>query len=129
MPIRDPADEARQDSEPTPSKTRGRRDAGAPRPAFHDAASQAAGGQANGALAGQRLTRARLHRLLSYYRPHLPLLGADLACAALLLPLCANLSRAGLLPLTQARTCSAQSRSLARSCSSSSPCRRWPGSS
>src|SRR5690606_1243309 len=39
---------------------------------------------------------ARARRFLSYYRPHLPLLAADLACAllvsatALLLPLCAN---------------------------------------
>jgi ATP-binding cassette subfamily B protein len=43
-----------------------------------------------------RLTRARLARLLGYYRPYLPLLLLDLACAvlvsatALLLPLCAN---------------------------------------
>lgn len=42
------------------------------------------------------LTRARLRRLLSYYRPHMPMLLADLACAvvvsatALALPLCAN---------------------------------------
>jgi ATP-binding cassette subfamily B protein len=40
--------------------------------------------------------RARVHKFLSYYRPHLPLLAADLACAllvsltALFLPLCAN---------------------------------------
>lgn len=43
-----------------------------------------------------RLTRARLAKLLGYYRPYLPLLALDLACAvlisvtALLLPLCAN---------------------------------------
>ncbi|MBS0409719.1 MAG: ABC transporter ATP-binding protein [Proteobacteria bacterium] len=43
-----------------------------------------------------RLTGAHLARFLSYYRPHLPLLAADLACAilvsatALALPLCAN---------------------------------------
>ncbi|CAN5636160.1 ABC transporter ATP-binding protein [soil metagenome] len=42
------------------------------------------------------LTRARLRIFLSYYRPHIPLLVADLACAvivaatALFLPLCAN---------------------------------------
>ncbi len=42
------------------------------------------------------LSPARLRRFLSYYRPHLPLLAADLACAvvvaatALFLPLCAN---------------------------------------
>jgi len=41
-------------------------------------------------------TRARVRKFLSYYRPHLPLLAADLACAllvsltALFLPLCAN---------------------------------------
>ncbi|TAJ72350.1 MAG: ABC transporter ATP-binding protein [Phenylobacterium sp.] len=40
--------------------------------------------------------RTRLHRFLSYYRPHLPLLAADVACAvfvaatALALPLCAR---------------------------------------
>lgn len=40
--------------------------------------------------------RARLRKFLSYYRPHLPLLAADLVCAvlvsatALFLPLCAN---------------------------------------
>ncbi len=50
-----------------------------------------------GGTAAPALTRARLHRFLSYYRPHLPVLLADLACAvvvsatALLLPLCANL--------------------------------------
>ena len=43
------------------------------------------------------LTRRRLEKLLSYYRPHIPLLVADLACAvlvsatALALPLCANI--------------------------------------
>ncbi|HEY8616806.1 ABC transporter ATP-binding protein [Phenylobacterium sp.] len=48
------------------------------------------------AAAPAKLRRARLRRFLSYYRPHLPLLAADLACAmlvsgtALLLPLCAN---------------------------------------
>jgi ATP-binding cassette, subfamily B, bacterial len=42
------------------------------------------------------LTRARLARFVSYYRPHIPLLLADLGCAvivsmtALALPLCAN---------------------------------------
>lgn len=42
------------------------------------------------------LTRVRLRTFLSYYRPHLPLLAADVACAmlvsatALALPLCAN---------------------------------------
>ncbi|MFZ5720554.1 MAG: ABC transporter ATP-binding protein [Pseudomonadota bacterium] len=42
------------------------------------------------------LIRARARKFLSYYRPHLPLLAADLACAilvaatALALPLCAN---------------------------------------
>ncbi|WP_309646731.1 ABC transporter ATP-binding protein, partial [Phenylobacterium sp.] len=42
------------------------------------------------------LSPARLRRFLSYYRPHVPLLAADLACAvvvaatALFLPLCAN---------------------------------------
>jgi len=42
------------------------------------------------------LSPARLRRFLSYYRPHIPLLVADLACAvvvaatALFLPLCAN---------------------------------------
>jgi ATP-binding cassette subfamily B protein len=47
-------------------------------------------------LATPRLTRARLVKLLAYYRPYLPLLALDLACAvlvsvtALLLPLCAN---------------------------------------
>jgi len=41
-------------------------------------------------------TRARVRRFLSYYRPHLPLLAADVACAllvsatALALPLCAR---------------------------------------
>src|SRR4051812_12402966 len=40
--------------------------------------------------------RTRIRRFLSYYRPHLPLLAADLACAvfvaitALALPLCAG---------------------------------------
>ena len=40
--------------------------------------------------------RTRLRRFLTYYRPHLPLLAADLACAilvaatALALPICAN---------------------------------------
>jgi len=44
---------------------------------------------------GER-TRARVRRFLSYYRPHLPLLAADVACAllvsatALALPLCAR---------------------------------------
>ena len=43
------------------------------------------------------LTAARLRRLLSYYRPHVPVLLADLGCAvlvsatALALPLCANI--------------------------------------
>ncbi|WP_159593406.1 ABC transporter ATP-binding protein [Chelativorans xinjiangense] len=43
-----------------------------------------------------RATRSRARKFLSYYRPHLPLLAADLACAllvsatALFLPLCAN---------------------------------------
>jgi ATP-binding cassette subfamily B protein len=42
------------------------------------------------------LSRARLKTFLSYYRPHIPLLAADVACAmlvsatALALPLCAN---------------------------------------
>ncbi|MDZ4376428.1 MAG: ABC transporter ATP-binding protein [Phenylobacterium sp.] len=40
--------------------------------------------------------RRRLHKFLSYYRPHIPLLAADIGCAvviaatALALPLCAN---------------------------------------
>jgi ATP-binding cassette subfamily B protein len=53
--------------------------------------------------------RTRLRRFLAYYRPHLPLLCADLACAvlvaatALALPICANLvtrrlSRLGDMP-------------------------------
>ncbi|MGA0602346.1 ABC transporter ATP-binding protein [Caulobacter sp. KR2-114] len=48
------------------------------------------------AAAAPRLSGPRLARLLSYYRPHLALLAADLACAilvsatALALPLCAN---------------------------------------
>lgn len=43
-----------------------------------------------------QLTRARLVKLLAYYRPYLPLLSVDLGCAvlvsatALLLPLCAD---------------------------------------
>ena len=47
--------------------------------------------------ADARRARARLRRFLGYYRPHLPLLCADLACAvlvaatALALPVCANL--------------------------------------
>ena len=46
--------------------------------------------------AAPRLRGARLRKLLSYYRPHLGLLTADLACAflvsatTLMLPLCAN---------------------------------------
>lgn len=46
--------------------------------------------------ARRSLDRARLRKFLSYYRPHIPLLAADLACAvlvsatALFLPLCAN---------------------------------------
>ena len=49
-----------------------------------------------GATAPLRLTRPRLRKLLSYYRPHIGLLLADLGCAVLLaattllLPLCAN---------------------------------------
>ena len=45
---------------------------------------------------GSGLTAARLRRFLSYYRPHVPVLLADLGCAvlvsatALALPLCAN---------------------------------------
>jgi len=48
------------------------------------------------AASSSGLTSARVRRLLSYYRPHLPVLMADLACAllvsatALALPLCAN---------------------------------------
>ena len=61
-----------------------------PRPA--DAAPQSPSEPPPAALA-----RARLRRFLSYYRPHLPLLALDLACAvlvaasALALPLCARL--------------------------------------
>ncbi len=46
--------------------------------------------------ASKALTRARLKTFLSFYRPHVPLLAADIACAvlvsvtALALPLCAN---------------------------------------
>ncbi len=45
---------------------------------------------------GGIFTRPRVRKFLSYYRPHLPLLAADVGCAlivaatALLLPLCAN---------------------------------------
>lgn len=47
--------------------------------------------------AARRLARARIRKFLSYYRPHIPLLLADLACAlvvsatAVALPLAANL--------------------------------------
>ncbi len=51
---------------------------------------------------------SRLRKLLSYYRPHLPLLVADLGCAilvsatALFLPLCANYVTKQLVGLTAA---------------------------
>ena len=52
--------------------------------------------------------RAGLRKFLSYYRPHLPLLAADLVCAALVaatalaLPLCANYVTRDLLALPDA---------------------------
>ncbi|MCX5496584.1 ABC transporter ATP-binding protein [Kaistia dalseonensis] len=79
-PIRD--DDSSPDTQahpPTPAAPRGR-------PLSDDSVDAAT----------PRLTRARLARLLAYYRPYLPLLALDLACAvlisvtALLLPLCAN---------------------------------------
>ncbi|MEQ1407616.1 ABC transporter ATP-binding protein [Neorhizobium sp. Rsf11] len=51
--------------------------------------------------------RSRLRKFLSYYRPHLPLLLADLFCAILVagtavaLPLCANLVTSRLLALSE----------------------------
>jgi len=56
----------------------------------------------------RRVSMARMRRFLSYYRPHLPLLAADLACAvlvaatALFLPLCANYITTRLLALPEA---------------------------
>jgi ATP-binding cassette subfamily B protein len=49
---------------------------------------------------------SRAHKFVSYYRPHLPLLLADLACAVLVagtavaLPLCANYVTTSLLALS-----------------------------
>ncbi|MDQ0466340.1 ATP-binding cassette subfamily B protein [Caulobacter ginsengisoli] len=54
--------------------------------------------------AAPALTRARLKTFLSFYRPHIPLLLADLACAvvvsltAVVLPLCANFVTKHLVP-------------------------------
>ena len=51
---------------------------------------------------------SRMHKFLSYYRPHLPLLLADLLCAILVagtavaLPLCANVVTSRLLALPDA---------------------------
>jgi ATP-binding cassette subfamily B protein len=70
------------------------RTSGTPRPASPPVDLLAAGRLE---AAQSARTRARLRRFLAYYRPHLPLLGADLACAALVaatalaLPICANL--------------------------------------
>ena len=53
-------------------------------------------GQNASQLAGAALTRARFRKFLSYYRPHIALLLADLGCAvvvsmtALFLPMCAH---------------------------------------
>ncbi len=85
MPTPDPGPESPRDPS-TPIA-----DAAPPEPAAHAEALRPGGATA------PALTRARLRRLLSSYRPHLPVLLADLACAvlvsatALLLPLCANL--------------------------------------
>ncbi|MFI4976322.1 MAG: ABC transporter ATP-binding protein [Caulobacterales bacterium] len=55
-----------------------------------------AGSSSRGPDPRTRLGRARLAKFLSYYRPHLPILFADLGCAVLVsattlgLPLCAN---------------------------------------
>src|SRR5690348_7214434 len=56
--------------------------------------------------AGRR--RSRMRKFLSYYRPHMPLLLADLLCASLVagtaiaLPLCANIVTSRLLALSDA---------------------------
>jgi ATP-binding cassette subfamily B protein len=56
-------------------------------------------------IAARERRRSRWRKFLSYYRPHLPLLAADLACAVLVagtavaLPLCANYVTTQLLAL------------------------------
>lgn len=96
MLIRDEADEVRQNADPVAPATKATSQTDASWPAVHDATPGDARDPTD-AASRQHLTHARLRRLLSYYRPHLPLLGADLGCAvlvsatALLMPLCANL--------------------------------------
>ncbi|MBX5009296.1 ABC transporter ATP-binding protein [Rhizobium lentis] len=63
---------------------------------------------------GRERRRSRMRKFLSYYRPHLPLLLADLLCAVLVagtavaLPLCANIVTSRLLALPDAPEAFAQ---------------------
>jgi len=90
MLIRSPEPQTRDDA-PSPS-------APSPAPTSPIARARRAGSLSDDPTEAStpRLTRARLAKLLGYYRPYLPLLALDLACAvlisvtALLLPLCAN---------------------------------------